>query len=116
MGPEVRHMSIDKGISILISCGRITINAGIAEDGNELSFVLPADVSSTMLALSSDEEVASVCRPIGMLLRMFLLTMIGSFYMNKTQEEVEETLEILSTGLHRINLAAMTAIQHRQQR
>ncbi len=112
---DVRHVKINNNLSIIVSCGRVTINAGHESDNTGLSFTLPNDVSEAILERSdTDEQLTCNCYPIAMLLRGLDLTLTALLYSAKSPEEFQESYETLSRGLENVNRDMICLMQARQ--
>lgn len=112
---EVRHIQMGDGLSIMVSCNRITINAIDESDGAGLSFTLPKDLSEVLLSNSSSDEIMiGNCLPIAMQIKGFCMMMLGSFYSVKSPEDAAENFQIINGGLAAISKMMLEKIMERK--
>lgn len=112
---EIRHITINEDLSILVKDGHITINAIDKKNGSGLSFSLPPEFSQNILKNggSNDEILTFIFQATAIELNLFRLITIGSLYSTGSLQEKAENTSIIMNGLRDINLKLMKANQRR---
>jgi hypothetical protein len=116
MDNDIRHIIIDETMSIMISCGRITINAG-SKDNEGISFSVPLEIGQTFLgACQKDEHLVELCRPIANLLEGFNHMLKGLLLGSSSFEEFNESLTIINTAMGKTNIILLALVNERMER
>lgn len=117
MDNGIRHIIIDETMSIMISCGRITINAAREQDNSGISYSVPTEISQAFLeACQSNEALIATCRPITLLLKGFDCTLSGLLFGSDSPEEFSEGLVLINKAMETTNMFLLALVNERIER